>query len=378
MENLPRPNYAKSRILIVDDNPANVELLQMMLNVAGYENIWTTTDSREVKSLYQQWRFDIILLDIRMPHLDGFQVMEQMAEVTSEDYLPILVLSAQSDLNTRNRALGAGAKDFITKPFDQIEMLNRVNNILEVRQLYNERRRQTEILEQRVQDRTRDLEQTHVEIIRRLARAGEYRDNETGLHVVRMSRYCYILGRAAGMDEKQADWLMHASTMHDVGKIGIPDGVLLKPGKLDDKEWEIMKEHTLIGARILDDSAHPLLKVAQTIALTHHEKWDGNGYPNQLKGDAIPIEGRICSLCDVFDALTSARPYKVAWSIEKALAFIQEQSGKHFDPRLAQIFLNIIPEILIVRNQNLDPPEETNAEAILRKRSPVPTLSNAI
>ena len=350
-----------AKILIVDDKIENVQLLEMMLTYAGYKNVTSTTDSRDVEQLHQDNNFDIILLDIRMPHLDGYQVMGKLSSQVKDDYLPVLVLTAQKDMETKLKALEAGAKDFVTKPFDKTEVLNRIANMLEVRTLYNERRQQNEILEAKVQERTlelqernKELEETRLEIIRRLGRAGEYRDNETGMHVIRMSKSCQRLALAAGLGEEHAERILQASPMHDVGKIGIPDGILLKPGKLDPEEWEIMKTHAEIGADIMGDFDSPLMRMAGMIAFTHHEKYDGSGYPNGIKGNGIPIEGRIAAICDVFDALTSERPYKEAWSVERAVDLINEESGKHFDPELVRLFKEILPDVLTIREQYAD------------------------
>lgn len=344
-----------AKILIVDDKPANVILLERVLEQAGYADVRSTLDSREVQGLYAEHDFDLILLDIRMPHLDGFEVMEQLTETRHhDDYVPILVLTAQLDLETRLKALGLGARDFVTKPFDFTEVLTRIHNMLEVRILYNMRRREAEILEERVRERTRELQQSRLEIIRYLGRAGEYRDNETGEHVIRMSKSCQRLILAAGADEGMGEKLLHASPMHDVGKIGIPDRVLLKPGKLNDEEWLIMKTHTVIGHNILIDHPSELMRMARTIALTHHEQWNGSGYPQGLKGEEIPLEGRVAAVCDVFDALTSERPYKKAWPVEEAISFINEKSGSHFDPDLVRAFNTVVDEILAIRAMHGD------------------------
>ncbi len=351
-----------ARILIVDDNPANVMLLEKILEQEDFSNVQSTTDSRTVKGLYQENKFDLILLDIRMPHLDGFQVMEQLADVIESDYLPVLVLSAQPDKDTRLKALEMGAKDYIIKPFDQAEVVQRILNMLEVRILYNEQRRYSEILEAAVRERTKELRQTRLEIIRRLGRAGEYRDNETGMHVIRMSKSSQRLALAAGLGEERAELMLSASPMHDVGKIGIPDKILLKPGKLDAGEWEIMKTHAEIGADILSDHSSSMIQLAQSIALTHHEKWDGSGYPNGLKGEEIPIEGRITAICDVFDALTSERPYKNSWPVAEAVKFINEQSGAHFDPNLVKLFNRVLPDLLDILEDYADEKTENEEE----------------
>ncbi len=356
----PKNPLLDANILIVDDNPTNVKLLEVMLTMSGYTNVASTTDSRDVEALCQETDFDIFLLDIRMPHLDGFQVMEQLSEkiISKEnDYVPVLVLTAQQDAETRLRALECGAKDFVTKPFDRAEVLNRISNMLEVRMLYNERKRQNEILEEKVRERTAELSETRLEIIRRLGRAGEYRDNETGMHVIRMSKGCQLLAIAAGLGEDIAEQILDASPMHDVGKIGIPDHILLKPGKLTPEEFDIMKTHVNIGGDIIGTHKAPIMQMAHSIAMSHHEKWDGSGYPTGLKGEDIPIEGRIAAICDVFDALTSERPYKKAWDIEKAIGLINEQSGIHFDPNLVDLFNKILPDILQIRDTYADTDE---------------------
>ncbi len=340
--------------MIVDDNRANVQLLQQLLNIEEFKNVRSTTDSRTVRDLHQKYNFDLILLDIRMPHMDGFQVMEALKDIHNEDYLPIIVLTAQRDMETRLKALQSGAKDFLTKPFDRLEVLQRIENMLEVRYLYNRQSRQAEILEQKVRERTREIMATRLEIIQRLGRAGEYRDNETGMHVIRMSKGCHRLALSIGLDEDRAEQISQASTMHDVGKIGIPDHILLKPGKLDAGEWEIMKTHAEIGGDIIGGHSSGLMTMAREIALSHHEKWDGSGYPGGLRADSIPIEGRIAAICDVFDALTSSRPYKEAWPVDKALALIQIEAGKHFDPNLVEHFTMIYDQILRIKDRFAD------------------------
>ncbi len=349
-------------ILIVDDEEVNVLLLQRLLEKGGYNRLTGTTDPGEAIRLYHEHKFDLVLLDLNMPKIDGFGVMEQIKPDAEEGYLPVLVLTALADRDTRLRALKAGAKDYLTKPFDNIELLNRIHNMLEVRLLHNQVRKQKDILEEKVRERTRELcekaeelLETRLEIIRRLGRAAEYRDNETGLHIIRMSKYSQLIGKAAGMSDSDAELVLNASPMHDIGKIGIPDSILLKPGKLDAEEWTIMQTHAAIGAEILSGHPSDLMEMARLIALTHHEKWDGSGYPAGLKGEQIPIEGRIVALADVFDALTSERPYKKAWSVEEALAEIDRISGTHFDPQLTQIFKQVLPEVLLIKEQYAEP-----------------------
>jgi len=343
-----------SKVLVVDDQPANIELLEMMLEIAGYKNVFSTTDARKVVDLYNEHQFDLILLDVRMQHLDGFRILEMLGEAAGDDYLPILVLTAQNDRETRLRALEHGAKDYITKPFDSAEVLTRIENMVQVRLLYNERRRQNELLEDRVRERTVQLKETQLDIVRRLGRAGEYRDNETGYHVIRMSKYCQLLGVAAGYDQHFCELLLYASPMHDVGKIGIPDRILLKPGRLTEAELEIMRHHTTIGADILGEHDSEVMSLARDIALSHHEKWDGSGYPYKLAGEDIPVAGRICALADVFDALTSPRVYKPAWTVDDTLNFINEGAGSHFDANLVWHFNEIIDDIARIRMDYAD------------------------
>lgn len=342
-------------ILIVDDKPANVMLLEQLLEEDGYTNIKTTTDPREVMSIYQQHKIDMILLDIRMPHMDGIQVIEALSNVVDDDdYLPILVLTAQTDMDTRQRALSAGARDFLTKPFQPWEVFQRIHNMLETRIFYNNQRLRADVLDAEVRRRTEQIYQTQLEVVRRLGRAGEYRDNETGAHVMRMSKSCRLLALKAGLGQDFAQLILEASPMHDVGKIGIPDNILLKPGRLTPEEREIMNTHVEIGVDIIGDFQSPMMDMAREIAATHHEKWDGSGYPRGLKGEDIPISGRIAAISDVFDALTSERPYKKAWSLEATTTYMQDNAGTHFDPRLLGLFFEIIPEVVALREDHPD------------------------
>lgn len=343
-----------ANILIVDDQAPNVTLLEKMLKHAGYTNVTGITDSRFAVNTYLEQDIDLLLLDIRMPHMDGFEVMSKLQDLVRDDYLPILVLTAELAAETRAKALCNGAKDFLTKPFEQLEVLQRIHNILEVRLLHKHMKQQNQSLEAMVIQRTQELADSRFEIIQRLGRAAEYKDNETGNHILRMSKFSQMLAKAAGMSQAESDMILNASPMHDIGKIGIPDRVLLKPGKLNAEEWAVMQTHVTIGADLLSGSESPLMVMAKNIALLHHEKWDGSGYPNGLAGEDIAIEGRICALCDVFDALTSERPYKDAWPIQEAMAFIKEQSGKHFDPKLVELFEEILDEVLAFRGNHLD------------------------
>jgi putative two-component system response regulator len=355
MATSPLPQNVKAaRILIVDDEPANVKLLERMLQVEGYNNIVTTQDSRQAVRLYQEHDSDLILLDINMPYLDGFGVMEQLQQLDTT-LPPILVLTAQSAHEYRLKALAGGARDYLTKPFDRTELMARVRNLLEVQLFHKYLSDQNELLEYVVNKRTQELQETRLQVVRRLGRAAEYRDNETGLHIIRMSKYSQLIAQAAGMSDYECDLVLNASPMHDIGKIGIPDHILLKPGKFESHEWEIMKTHAEIGADILSGDETDLLTMARDIAYTHHEKWDGSGYPRGLTGANIPLVGRIVAIADVFDALTSERPYKKAWPVEDAIDLIKEQKGKHFDPELVEFFLSILPDILEIKEKYAEP-----------------------
>ena len=353
--------HLQARVLVVDDQPANTLLLGKMLAAEGYRDVVTTNDPTEVMALQRECPFDAILLDIRMPILDGFGVLRLLQEEARDDYVPVIVLTAQTDDETRLRALAEGAKDFVTKPFNRAEVLNRIRNLLEVRLLHRRVREQNELLEQRVRDRTVELYETRLEIVRRLGKAAEYRDNETGFHIVRMSKYAELVARAMGLNDQAAELILHASPMHDIGKLGIPDGILLKPGRLEPHEWLIMKTHTDIGADILDGHHSKLLQMAARIARAHHEKWDGSGYPRGLKEKEIPLEARIVAVADVFDALTSRRPYKAPWSVEASLNEIRRLAGAHFDPAVVKAFLVVLPRVIEIKDRYAEPDAEPDS-----------------
>ncbi|CAG0953899.1 partial Cyclic di-GMP phosphodiesterase response regulator RpfG, partial [Rhodocyclaceae bacterium] len=342
----------QARIFVVDDEPANLKLLDKMLSSQDYPPPVLIQDPREVLDRYREGRPDLILLDINMPHLDGYQVMEQLKALGDPLLPPIVILTAQHGRDILLRALAAGARDFIGKPFDRAELLMRVRNLLEAQLAHRLVHDQRAVLEEMVRVRTEDLYRTRLQVVRRLGRAAEYRDNETGLHIVRMSQYSALLAQKLGWSPEACELMLHASPMHDVGKIGIPDAILLKPGRFEPHEWEIMKTHATIGGDILEDGDSDLLMLARTIALSHHEKWDGSGYPHGLVGEAIPQAGRIVAVADVFDALTSSRPYKQAWPVEEAVAHIKDGAGSHFDPAVAAVFLASLPEILAIRDRN--------------------------
>ncbi len=328
----------QSRILIVDDEPHNVRLLERLLNRVGYHQITTTTDPRSVPQLFAELEPDLVLLDLHMPHMDGFEVMGQIVpSLPRGTYLPILVLTGDLDPERRERALSAGAKDFITKPFEATEVLLRIKNLLETRQLHQQMRRQNETLEVKVRERTQELAQAQVEILHRLAIAAEYRDDITGQHAERVGMVAALLAQELGLPDEEVKLIRRAAPLHDVGKIGIPDAILMKPGRLTKAEFAIMKTHTVIGGRILSGSRYPLLELARTIALTHHERWDGNGYAG-VPGEQIPLVGRIVAVADVFDSLTHERPYKRAFTLAEAVEEILRERGQHFDPDVVDAF----------------------------------------
>lgn len=343
-----------SRILVVDDEPVNLRLIEKILQNAGYQHVELVNDSRNVVDRYLQQESDLVLLDLNMPNQDGYEVMQKLQALQQEVLAPIIVLTAQQSRDFRVRALDLGARDYITKPFDQVELLARVRNLLEAHHFELSLHARKDELERLVQERTRELHDTRLQIVRKLGRAAEFRDNETGNHIIRMSKIAVLLGKAVGLDEYQCDLLLNAAPMHDIGKIGIPDKILLKKGKFEPEEWEIMKTHTYIGADILAGDDSEVMKMARSIALTHHEKWDGSGYPVGLAGEEIPLIGRIIAVADVFDALTSERPYKHAWPTSKAVEYIKDNSGSHFDPRLVSIFLEQMPRIQQIIEEHSD------------------------
>jgi putative two-component system response regulator len=292
--------------------------------------------------LFQQTQPDIVLLDLMMPEMDGFEVMKQLRLLIPEDdYLPILVLTADSTVGTTRHALAAGARDFLTKPFDQAELSLRLWNMVEARYLHLQLHNQNHLLEQRVQERTHQLQEAEIKTLECLAAAAEYRDDDTGQHTQRVGHLSAQLASGLGLPETMVEAIRRAAPLHDVGKIGVSDLILLKPSKLTPEEFATMQQHTTIGASILSRHATPLLKQAANIALSHHERWSGGGYPHGLSGEEIPIEGRIVAVADVFDALTHARTYKKAWPVEDAIAEIERQSGQHFDPDIVHAFLSL-------------------------------------
>jgi len=343
--------FRNARILIVDDEDANIEMLRRILTRAGLTRVESTTDSREAAALYVAHRPDLILLDLHMPHLDGLQVMDQLNEIAEASYLPILILSGDLTPEARRDALSRGAKDFVNKPFQQDELLLRIKTLLETRLLYIQIQSQNQLLEAKVRERTRELVEAQIEIIERLAIAAEFRDDNTGQHTQRVGQMSALLARQLGLPDSQVSLIARAAPLHDVGKIGVPDTILMKMGKLTRAEFEVVKQHTVIGARILSGGKFPLLRLAEEIAFSHHERWDGAGYAG-MRGTDVPLAGRIVAVADVFDALTQQRPYKPAWPVAEAIAEIDRQRERQFDPGVVEAFLRVIqsaPETLLKR-----------------------------
>jgi putative two-component system response regulator len=332
--------FQHARILIVDDQPENVVLLRRVLAKAGYRDVHSTSEPSQAEKLFQAYRPDLVLLDLHMPEMDGFAVLERLRSLTARStYLPILVLTGDHDPLKRRQALAAGATDFLAKPFDIVEVVLRIRNLLETRHLHRLLSNQNAVLEAGVRQRTRELEEAQGEILARLAAAAEHRDDDTGRHIFRVGHMSAAIAKSLGLASEVVALIRGAAPLHDVGKIGVPDHILLKVGKLTPEEFAVMKTHTTIGAAILAGGRSALVIEAERIALNHHERWDGTGYPNGLSGDAIPLGARIVAVADVFDALTHARPYRPAWPLDRVMGEIRAQDGHHFDPAVVAAFL---------------------------------------
>lgn len=334
-------NVFAKRILLVDDEEATLVLLQTMLERAGYTNVIAINDSRKVNQVFSSFSPDLILLDVHMPHMDGFAVLKDLEPLIEDAFLPVMVLTSDKRAEVRQRALAEGARDYLTKPFDKIEVELRIKNLLETRCVYLELQQQNQQLEHRIQERTQKLEETQIEMLVRLARAAEYRDDESGEHVWRVAHNASRLAQELNLPYEKSEMLLRAARLHDVGKIAIPDGILLKPAKLTAAEFEVIKSHTTVGAQLLSGGQSPLMKMAELIALTHHERWDGIGYPQGLQGKQIPIESRILAVVDTFDALTHDRAHQKAQSVPEAIFEIERQRAKQFDPSIVDALLTL-------------------------------------
>ena len=335
---MPELRFADARILIVDDEEANVQTLSRILHAAGYHAISTTTDPTAVAALHRECDPDLVLLDLHMDALDGMAVLGELRRAAApEQYVPVLMLTGDSSPGARRRALAAGANDFVTKPFEMDEVLLRIRNLLETRSLHRKLTAHNQLLESRVAERTAELDDAHLDTLERLALAAEFRDDETGWHTERVGEAAAVLATALGLPDEDVFLIRRAAPLHDVGKIGIPDSVLRKPGALTESEWRTMKQHTTIGARILSGGRSRVIRLAEQIALSHHEHWNGAGYPKELAGESIPLVGRLVMVADVFDALLSDRVYRSAWPAEQVLNYIRDHAGRRFDPRVAKL-----------------------------------------
>ncbi len=350
-----------AKVMIVDDEPVNVKVVQKYLKLAGYQHFVTSTDPRPVVEMVAKEMPDVILLDVMMPHVSGLQILEKLRDDERLTHIPAIVLTASDSEQIKMEALELGAADFLSKPVNSAELIVRVRNALLVKSHHDHLKNYARDLEQQVRRRTAELAASRLELIHCLARTAEFRDNETGRHVVRVGRYAEIIAQELGMDEPFIELICHAAPLHDMGKVGIPDCILLKPGTLAPDEFEIMQKHSVYGHRtfepmsedelrtfrshtfmgemIMDVKSSPIITMAAKIALTHHEKWDGTGYPIGLQGTNIPLAGRITAVADVFDALSSKRPYKPAFELDRCFKIMEEGRGTHFDPKVLDAFL---------------------------------------
>jgi putative two-component system response regulator len=375
---VPRTTSAESaaatklaKIMVVDDEPTNIKVVRRLLELAGYKNFVSTTDATSAMALLRTERPDVVLLDLMMPEVSGLDILRQVRDDSHLEAIPVIILTAMTERETKIQALELGATDFLAKPLDPSELVARVRNVLAVKAHQDRLQSHSDDLETAVRQRTQELEASRRDVIHCLARAAEYRDDDTGYHVIRVGKYARLIGEALGMSTEQADALEQAAQLHDVGKIGIPDAMLLKPGKLTAEEFVVMQKHcgfgkhilnrasseeeniirrhAELGARILEVGTSPVLALAEKIALTHHEWWDGTGYPFKLVGEDIPLEGRITAVADVFDALSSKRCYKEAFPWTKCVEIMQSERGTHFDPKLLDLFLARKQEITAIQ-----------------------------
>ncbi len=333
----------QARILIADDEKANARLLERILRRAGWTELKSTYDAREVPRLAATFQADLLLLDLHMPHADGLEVLAQVRARADGETLPILIVTADDSAEAKQAALDAGASDFLTKPVDAVDIVPRVRNLLEVRLRRLQERDGNRILEEQVAARMRAFEEIHLEMLDRLALAAEYRDDLShGEHVRRVGQTSALLARALGLPEDQVEMIRRAAPLHDLGKIAIPDSVLLKPGRLTPDESAIMQTHAAVGAEMLSGSRHPLLQMAERIALSHHERWDGTGFPQRLRGEAIPVEARIVAVADAFDAMNSDRPYRPALSSQEVWDILVDGAGRQWDLAVVDALASLV------------------------------------
>jgi putative two-component system response regulator len=362
-----RPAPSSARIMIVDDEPVNVKVVRKYLQIAGYTDFITTSESPTAMSMIRRDKPDIILLDVMMPQVSGLKILQDIRTDPDLAHLPVIILTASTDADTKRSALELGATDFLGKPVDAADLVPRVRNCLLVKAHHDHLARYSNHLETEVRLRTAELEKSRLHVVHCLARAAEYRDDDTGRHVVRVGKYAAILARELGLPTEQVAMIELAAQLHDVGKIGIPDSILLKPGRLDPEEFKLMQRHCEYGRLIILPDApasralggrrtsnRSLLELAADIAFTHHERWDGTGYPSNLAGEQIPLEGRITAVADVFDALASRRPYKGAFPLESCISIVKDGRGRQFDPAVVDALLRRIGEFSTVAQHMAD------------------------